>query len=119
MNKNNNYLKESFESWQAYTESYADFLVDATQQTVAQSLAFRQRMDHLMADTVKKSQALAAQERGVALDLATTFNVQTQVAVEQAAEIFKTVSALMTAPLLTDWAAERAAQMVSASSSGK
>jgi hypothetical protein len=111
---NNDYLKESFDFWQGFTQSYADFMLDATQQSVEQSLNYRKAFDELVVDTIGKTQALGAQERGVALDLATTYSTNAQIAAEQAAELFKAVSSIMTAPLFTDWAVERVSQMAAA-----
>jgi predicted nucleic acid-binding protein len=114
MTTQHEYLKEGFELWQSYSQGYADFVVEATQQTLEQTLLFRERMGQVMAETVKKAETLKAQERGVALDLAAAFNAQTQIAAEQTAEMFKAFSALATAPLFSNWAAERAAQMSAA-----
>lgn len=108
---NNDYLKESFDFWQGFTQSYADFMLDATKETVEQSLNYRKAFDQLVVDTIGKTQTLGAQERGVALDLATTYNTNAQIAAEHAAELFKAVSSIMAAPLFTDWAVERVSQM--------
>jgi hypothetical protein len=108
---NTDYLKENFNLWQGLTQSYVNFVLDATKETVEQSLNYRKAFDRLVVDAIGKTQELGAQERGVALDLATTYNRNIQIAAEQAAELFKAISSMMTAPLYADWAVERAAQM--------
>lgn len=108
---NTAYLKENFSFWQGLTQSYADFMLAATKETVEQSLNYRKAFDQLVVDAIGKTQELGAQERGVVLDLATTYNTNAQIAAEQAAELFKAMSSMMAAPLYTDWAVERASQM--------
>ena len=107
----NEYLKNSFEWWQTYTQGYTAFLFDATQQTLDQSLALRESMGQLMMDSVKKSEALNARERAMALEFVNTFNIQTQTAADQAADMFKAASALLTTAPLSNWAVERATQL--------
>jgi hypothetical protein len=104
-------LNDSFKWWQSYAQAYTDFVFDATRQTLDQSMALRESAGQLMADALKKNQALNARERGLALELAHTFNSQAQVATEQAAEMFKTIFAIVTTAPLSNWAAERAAQL--------
>ena len=110
----NEYFKNGFGMWQEYSKAYTDLMTDAAQQTVDQYLALREDMGQAVTENIKKVQAMNAKDRGTALELANVYNMQAQAAAEQAAELFKTVSAMMTTTHLTDWAVERAAQMSAA-----
>lgn len=107
----NEYLNDGFEFWQTFTQSYTNFMFEMMQQSVDQTLALRERMDQMMVDTVNKVEALNAQERSIALDVAAQANLQAQAAAEQATETFKALSAVLTAPLFSDWASARASQI--------
>lgn len=115
----NEFLKDSFGMWQEYTKAYTDFFIDVAQQSTDQYLALRENLGQNVTENIKKVQALNTKERGIALELANVYNLQAQVAAEQAAEMFKTVSAMMTTTHLADWAMERAAQMSAAAADQK
>lgn len=108
---NNEFWKEGFDFWQSFASAYTNFVFESTQNTIDQSLIYREQADNMVIDTINKVEALTAKERGVALDLATQFNKQAQTAADQSAEMFKAVSAVMAAPIYSDWGANLAEQL--------
>jgi hypothetical protein len=109
---NQEVLENSFATWQEYNKTYTNFVLEATQQVLNESLAFRENLDKVMSDSFQKAQALSEQERRIALNAAELFQAQAQAASEYAGKMFTTASKVMTTTaLFTDWAAERAAKM--------
>jgi hypothetical protein len=109
---NQELLKKNFALWQEYTQAYANFVVEATQQTLDQSLAFRESLDKTFGESLKKAQALSLEERQIALDTVKLSQSQARAVAEYAAEIFTTTSKVMTTTaLFSDWAAERVVKM--------
>ncbi len=105
-------LEKSFATWQEYNKAYTNFVLEATQQVLDESLAFRESLDKVWVDSFKKAHTLSEQERQIGLDVAELFQDQTQAASEYAAKMFTTASKVMTTTaLFTDWAAERVAKM--------
>jgi phosphoserine phosphatase len=87
MATNYEYLKDGFEMWQGYVGAYTDFVVEATQRTVEQSVASYERVHQVMADAVKKTQVLNAQGQEVALGAAEVFYAQAQSTSERVAKM--------------------------------
>ncbi len=58
------------------TTNYTDFIIKVTQQTLEQSLTFRENMDQIWVDATKKIQALSAWEQEIVLDTVETFYTQ-------------------------------------------
>ncbi len=105
-------LQKGFALWQEYTQTYTKFVLEATEQTLAQTLAFRQDMDKIVIDGFKKAHELSVEERKFGVEAAELFQTQAQSAAEYAAKMFTTTSKVMTTTaLFSDWAAERAAKM--------
>ncbi len=105
-------VKKSFDMWQSNAQVYADFMVQASQRVLDQSLDLRGRMDQVTTDGFKKNQGLITQERQVMLDAAEMYQAQAQSAGEYAAKFLTTTSKMMTSTaLFSDWAAERVAKM--------
>jgi hypothetical protein len=105
-------LQKGFEMWQEYSQTYSKFVLDATEQSLRQSLAFRENMDKIISDSFKKAHTLSLEERQFGVEAAELFQAQAQAASEYAAEMFTTASKVMTTTaLFSDWAAERVAKM--------
>lgn len=88
----NDYLKNSFNQWQALAQAYTDFAVEATQQALKQSLATHERIGQVWAEGVKQAQALSAQEQEVALQVAEAWQSQAQEATRRIAKLFNVLS---------------------------
>jgi hypothetical protein len=109
---NQELLRINFALWQECTQAYANFVVEATQQTLGQSLAFRESLDKALGESLKKAQVLSLEERQIALDTVKLSQAQARAVAEYAAEIFTTTSKVMTTTaLFSDWAAERVVKM--------
>ncbi|MBI1882552.1 MAG: hypothetical protein HYR94_30630 [Chloroflexi bacterium] len=120
LTSNQEAFKKGFEFWQEFTQSYANFALEGTQQSLAQSLAFRESLDKIMADNLKKAQALSIEERELFVDATGLFQAQAQAVSEYAANWFTTTSKVMTTTaLFSDWAAERVAKMFTSFSANK
>jgi hypothetical protein len=120
LTSNQEAFKRGFEFWQDFSQSYANFVLEATQQNLAQSLAFRESLDKIMVDNLKKAQALSVEERELFVDATGLFQTQAQAVSEYAANWFATTSKVMTTTaLFSDWAAERVAKMFTSISASK
>lgn len=120
LTSNQEAFKKGIEFWQDYTQSYTNFMLEATQQSLAQSLAFRESLDKIMTDNFKKTQALSLKERELFSDATELLHAQAQAVSEYAANWFTTTSKVMTTTaLFSDWAAERVAKMFTTISSSK
>jgi hypothetical protein len=105
-------LESSFATWQEYNQAYTKFVLQATQQFLTESLAFRENLDRIMSDNLKKAHLLSEQERQIILDSTVLFQDQVRTASESAIKTLTTTSkAMTTTALFTDWAAEHAAKM--------
>ena len=91
MEQNEN-IKNGFETWQKYSDAYTRFAVEATQRTLAQSLALREQFDNIVADSFKWAQALNAREQEIALNAIESFQAQAQTATERLTRLFNTNS---------------------------
>jgi len=80
----NEYLKGGFELWQQVT----DLAFELTQRSLDQSFALRERLDEVVADSVKKAEALSAREQEIALGAAEAVYAQAQTASKRVAEMF-------------------------------
>ena len=89
----NKYLTENFVLWQEYAQAYGDFVIEATQKTLAQSLTFRERMDAVIAESVEKTQALNVQEQAIALGAVEALQAQAKSVSERVSKMFETASA--------------------------
>lgn len=109
---NQEVLEKSFAAWQDYNRTYTRFVLEATQQVLNESLAFRENLDQVMMGSFKKAHALSEQEREVIVDAAELLQDQAQAGSEYVAKMFTATSKVMTTTaLFSDWAAERAAKM--------
>jgi hypothetical protein len=109
---NQEILEKNFAAWQEYNRAYTQFVLEATQQVLNESLAFRENLDKVMIGSFKKAHDLSEQERQIAVDAADLFQAQAQAGSEYLAKMFTTASKVMTTTaLFSDWAAERAAKM--------
>ncbi|MBE7551312.1 MAG: hypothetical protein HS126_09595 [Anaerolineales bacterium] len=109
---NQQVLEKNFAVWQEFNQTYSRFVLEATQQVLDESLAFRESLDKVMIGSFKKAHALSEQERQVMVDAAELFQDQAQAGSEYMAKMFTTASKVMTTTaLFSDWAAERAAKM--------
>lgn len=105
-------VKKSVEMWQEYTQAYANVVLEVTEQSFKQSLAFRENMDKIVTDSFKKAQALGLEERQFGVEMAELVQTQAQAVSEYAVKMFTTSSKVMTTTaLFSDWAAERMAKM--------
>jgi hypothetical protein len=104
--------EKSFAAYREFNQVYTHFVLEATQQVLDESLAFRESLDKVMIGSFKKAHALSEQERQVMIDAAELFQDQAQAGSEYMAKMFTTASKVMTTTaLFSDWAAERAAKM--------
>jgi hypothetical protein len=105
-------LKKNLEMWQDFNQAYFNLVVEAMQRHLEQSLALRQDVDQVLANSFKKAQELSLDERQFALDTVELFQSQVQSTSQYAAKMFTTTSKVITTTaLFSDWAAERAAKV--------
>lgn len=105
-------VKKSVEMWQECTQAYADVVLEVTEQSFKQSLAFRENMDKIVTDSFKKAQELSLGERQFGVEMAELAQNQAQAVSEYAVKMFTTTSKVMTTTaLFSDWAAECMAKM--------
>lgn len=81
----NEILNRGFELWQQYT----DFAFELTQRSLDQSFALRERLDEVVADSLKKAEALSAREQEIALGAAEAALARAQAASQRLAALFK------------------------------
>ena len=81
-------LKNSFELWKNFTQTYADLALETMQETVQQSLSAREEMDKWMTETVKKIQDLSEQEAEMIMDLTEKFSDQLRSATERISKLY-------------------------------
>ena len=104
-------FKEGFQIWQGFTQAYINFVLEATQQTMGQSLAFRASLDKVWADSFKKARVLSLEERQIVLDATDLVQAQSQATAEYVSRLFTTTSKIIpTTAFFVDWA-EHAAKM--------
>lgn len=109
---NQEVLEKSFAVWQESNRAYTHFVLEATQQVLNESLAFRESLDQVMIGSFKKAHALNEQEQQVMVDAAGLIQDQAQAGSQYVAKMFTAASKVMTTTaLFSDWAAERAAKL--------
>ena len=84
--------QDGFETWQKYTQTYLDFVFEATQRTIEQTFAFQERLNGLAVDALKRGQALSVERQEIAFDAAEAMQAQVHATSERVAETFKTFS---------------------------
>ena len=82
--------QDSFETWQKYTQTYLDFVFEATQRTVEQTFAFQERLNGLAVDALKRGQALSVERQEIAFEAAQAMQAQVQATSERVAETLRT-----------------------------
>lgn len=85
---NQKLFQNSFEVWQNYTQVYLEFILSATQRTVEQSFAFRENLDKLVVDSLKRNQALIEAEQDTTFDAFDAFEAQVKATSERVAKSF-------------------------------
>jgi hypothetical protein len=80
-------LQNSFTMWQSYTQSYADFVTEATQKTLDQSLAMRKQWLKLVESNFKKTQEMVAAEQSLVVNALESYQSQVKAASEQLSKI--------------------------------
>ena len=109
-------LERSFATWQEYNKAYNSFVLEATQQFLNESLAFRASLDKVWADSFKKARVLSLEERQIGLDATDLFQAQSQATAEYFSRLFTTTAKIFpTTALFADFA-ERAAKMFTSTS---
>jgi hypothetical protein len=104
-------LEKSFVTWQEYNKAYNSLVLEATQQFLNESLAFRANLDKMWADSFKKARVLSLEERQVVLDAVDLFQAQSQATAEYFSRLFTTTSKIFpTTALFADFA-ERTAKV--------
>ena len=81
-------VKNSFELWKNFTQTYADLAMETMQETVQQSLATREEMDKWVTETVNKIQELSEQEAEMIMDLTEKFSEQLRSATERISKLY-------------------------------
>jgi hypothetical protein len=76
-------LQSNLDVLHQYSQSYADFVLKATQQSLDQSLALRQQLGELFEANFKKTQELMTTEQKLVLDATESFQTQFRTAAEQ------------------------------------
>jgi hypothetical protein len=76
-------LQSNLNVLQQYNQSYADFVLKATQQSLDQSLALRQQLGELFEANFKKTQELMTAEQKLVLDATESFQAQFRTSAEQ------------------------------------
>ena len=76
-------LKNSFELWRKYTQTYTDLAMESWQEAMKQSLATREQFSKVMVESVKQAQELGFQEREAVMEMTESFNQQVREAGEQ------------------------------------
>jgi hypothetical protein len=85
---NQKLFQNSLEVWQNYTQAYLEFVIKATQRTVEQSFAFRQSLDKIFVDSLKRNQTLLETEQGAAFDAVDAFQTQVKATSDRVAKSF-------------------------------
>jgi hypothetical protein len=85
-------LQDSFATWQKYNQTYLDFVIGATQQTIKESLALRERVGKIAEGNWKKANELMAAEQTVTLETAEAYWTQAQATSERIVKLFTPVS---------------------------
>lgn len=80
-------LQNGFTMWQSYTQSYADFVAEATQKTLDQSVAIRKQWLNLVENNMKKTQELVATEQSLLVNALESYQSQVKAASEQLSKI--------------------------------
>ena len=81
-------VKNSFELWKNFTQTYADLAMETMQETVQQSLSAREEMDKWVTETVNKIQELSEQEAEMIMDLTEKFSDQLRSATERISKLY-------------------------------
>jgi hypothetical protein len=81
-------IQNSFELWKKYTQSYADFAMEAMQEAVEQGANIREQMDKAMADAFKKAQELSEKEQDMLMEMTEKFQEQFRTASERVSKIY-------------------------------
>ncbi len=84
-------LQDSFDMWQKHNQTYLDFVIGATQQSVEESLALHERVSQIAESNWKKADELVAAEQAVALETTEAFWARSQAASERIAKLFTPV----------------------------
>ena len=84
-------IKDGFETWQKYNQSYFAFFIEATQKTFDQSLAFRRELDKVLEKNFKQAQEIFTSEQALALEAAEAVQAQFQAATERVNGMFAPV----------------------------
>ena len=83
--------EDGFKAWQEYTQFYADFAFKTTQQSLEQSLAFREKWSKLMMSAFKQTQDVGLREQQFVLEAVEEFQSQAQVASDRFAKTFNPI----------------------------
>ncbi len=81
-------MQSGFDLWQQYSQSYFDFVIEATQQNLEQSLAFREKMGKSLDSSLKKAEELMMAEQELILEASEAFQAQIQASSERFAKLF-------------------------------
>lgn len=80
--------QNGFDLWHQYSQSYFDFVIDATQQNLEQSLALRERMGKIFGSNLKKAEELMMSEQELVFEASEAFQAQIQASAERYAKLF-------------------------------
>jgi hypothetical protein len=78
-------LKEGFEMWQQYNQSYYDFILEALRRNSEQLFVFQENLGEIAESNLKRAQELILDEQSLALDAAEVFQAQTHATSAQVA----------------------------------
>ncbi|MDM8531314.1 hypothetical protein QUF63_09080 [Anaerolineales bacterium HSG25] len=77
------FVKEGFDAWKEYGETYTKFVVEATELSLNQSLAFRETVGQAWNNGLKQAQELSAKEQEVVLSNLEAVQGQTKAAYDR------------------------------------
>ncbi len=82
------FMQDGFAMWQEASQAYADFMLEAVQKGMDQSLAIRQQWFSAMESNAKKAEEIFAVEQNVALKMVETYQAQAKSAAEQLSKFY-------------------------------
>jgi len=88
LNQGQTYMQEGFDAWVNVYNNYTKLFMNSAQVMIDQSLATRETFNGMMADSMKKSQALSAKEQEMFLSNLDIYTAQTKAYYDKVGQIF-------------------------------
>lgn len=115
MTANQEVMEKGFYMFQQYNQMYIDMMTSMMEQSFDQMLAFRARTNHILEDSLKRTQDLMVAEQTLPRQVADVFQMQIQNNAQYMAELVNSNSKMLTTTaLFSNWASERVVKMFNA-----